>query len=73
MDTGKEFAVCIFSGENSLLTPRKVYQILPDDSAARSDFVRIVDDEGEDYLYPKKYFVFVSVPSEAADSILEAA
>jgi len=73
MKPGSQFAVCIFSAEDSLLTPRKLYQVLPDESAARSDYVRIIDDEGEDYLYPKKHFVFVSLPVEAAKAILEVA
>lgn len=73
MKPGSQFAVCVFAEEDSLLTPRKIYQVLPDDSAARSDYVRIIDDEGEDYLYPKKHFVFVSLPVEAAKAILEVA
>ena len=73
MKAGKEFAICIASIEDSLLTPRKLYQILPDEAASRSDYVRVVDDEGEDYLYPKKYFVFVSLPVETAKAVLEGA
>lgn len=73
MDRGNKLAVCIFAGEDALLTPRKIYEVLPDESAARSDYVRIIDDEGEDYLYPKKFFVFVSIPAEAANTILQAA
>lgn len=68
-----EFAVCVFSDKETLLTPRKMYQLIPDESAERSDYVRVIDDEGEDYLYPKKYFVFISIPSEAANRILKTA
>lgn len=73
MEKGSEFAICVFSDKETLLTPRKIYQILPDESAERSDYVRVIDDEGEDYLYPKKYFVFVSIPSDAANRILKTA
>lgn len=66
-----EFAVCVFADKEALLTPRKIYELLPDESAARSDYVRVIDDEGEDYLYPKKYFVFVSIPSDTAKAILD--
>ncbi len=52
-----KFAICIFAGEDLLLMARKIYQVLPDEKAERSDYIRIIDDEGEDYLYPKKYFV----------------
>lgn len=38
------------------------YQVLPDPSAARSDYVRVVDDSGEDYLYPMAGFVPVALP-----------
>jgi len=70
MDEASQFAVCVFADTDSLLTPRKIYQLLPDESAARSDYVRVIDDEGEDYLYPKKFFVFVSLPVDAAKAIL---
>jgi hypothetical protein len=47
--------------------------ILPDDSAARSNFIRVVDETGEDYLYPADHFVFVDVPPEAAKALMIAA
>ncbi len=64
MDTPNKFAICIFADKDSLLTQRKIYQVLPDEKAERSEYIRIVDDEGEDYLYPKKYFVFVPFSQE---------
>ncbi|MFO7540936.1 MAG: hypothetical protein R6X32_23080 [Chloroflexota bacterium] len=42
-----------------------VYKVLPDESAARSNYIRIVDETGEDYLYPAAYFVMIAVPLEA--------
>ena len=39
-----------------------LYQILPDETAARVNYVRVIDNEGEDYLYPADYFVFVDLP-----------
>ena len=59
-----KLAVCIQSDDTDLLTPRMIYQILPDDSAAKSDLVRVIDNEGESYLYPAKYFIFVDLPNE---------
>ncbi|HEX5706401.1 MAG TPA: hypothetical protein VFX96_03855 [Pyrinomonadaceae bacterium] len=53
-----------------LLTPRMVYQVLPDESAARSNYVRVIDNEGEDYLYPADYFVFVDLPREVERALL---
>ena len=73
-DTQPRFAVCIKNaGHPDDLHVRTVYQVLPDDSAARSNYIRVIDETGEDYLYPAEYFVFVEVPSEAAKSLLRAA
>ena len=71
MKSPNKFAICIFADENLLLTPRKIYQVLPDEKAERSSYIRIIDDEGEDYLYPKKYFVFVSIPQEVEKALLQ--
>lgn len=73
MSSKNKFAVCIFSEKEMLLTPKKIYQILDDPSAERSDFVRVIDDEGEDYLYPKKYFVFVPVSHDVETALLQLA
>lgn len=73
MNSEDQLAVCVFADKDSLLTKRKMYKVLPDESAERSDYIRVIDDEGEDYLYPKKNFVFVSVPSEIAHTILDLA
>jgi hypothetical protein len=51
-----KFAVCISSDDPDLLTPRRIYQVLTDESAAKSNYIRVVDNEGEDYLYPADYF-----------------
>src|SRR5215211_6273972 len=56
------FAICINTDDPDLLTPRSVYEVLSDESAAKSKYVRVVDNEGEDYLYPADYFVFVELP-----------
>jgi len=57
-----QFAICVNTDDPDLLTPRSVYEVLPDESSAKSGYVRVVDNEGEDYLYPKDYFVFVELP-----------
>jgi len=68
-----KFAVCIQSDDADLLTPRMIYQLLPDESAAKSDYVRVVDNEGEDYLYPAKFFMFLDLPDEIERALLRAA
>jgi hypothetical protein len=58
------FAVCLTDVEPDLEL-RKVYQILPDESAAKSKYLRIVDESGEDYLYPARYFALIEIPAKA--------
>ena len=45
------------------LERRKVYQVLPDRAARRDGYMRVVDESGEDYLYPTSYFVSVRLPA----------
>jgi hypothetical protein len=68
----KSYVLCIDDGgyPESLET-RKVYAVLPDERAARNNYIRVIDETGEDYLYPAKYFVSIQIPSEAS-SILAA-
>ncbi|HYN42362.1 MAG TPA: hypothetical protein VE129_11330 [Thermoanaerobaculia bacterium] len=44
---------------------RRLYRVIPDPSAARSDYVRVVDDSGEDYLYPASCFIPLELPQPA--------
>ena len=53
------FAICINTDDQDLLTPLKIYPVLPDKSAEEINYVRVIDDEGEDYLYPRENFIFV--------------
>jgi hypothetical protein len=70
-DTEPRFAVCINnSAYPDDLKVRTIYQVLPDESAAKSNYARIVDETGEDYLYPATYFVFIEIPPEAAKALL---
>ena len=71
-NTTPRFAVCVETDDPDLLTPRMIYQVLPDESAARSDYVRVIDNEGEDYLYPAKYFVIVDLPREVERAFVRA-
>jgi hypothetical protein len=49
-----------------------LYQVLPDESAAKSNYIRVIDNEGEDYLYPADYFIFVDFPREIERALLRA-
>lgn len=64
------FAVCITDSEPDLEL-RKIYQVIPDDKASKDNYIRVIDESGEDYLYPASYFVFIEVPqSEERDRLL---
>ncbi|MCA9965617.1 MAG: hypothetical protein KC423_15285 [Anaerolineales bacterium] len=72
--TTPQFAICInnHSYEDDLIV-RMVYQVLPDDAAAQSNYLRIVDETGEDYLYPATFFIPIIVPNEADQLLLNVA
>jgi len=56
------FVLCIRNEGEDDLEPRKVYQVLSDPSTAREGLARVIDESGEDYLCPAKYFVPVKLP-----------
>ena len=56
------FVLCIRNGGSDDLEPRKVYQKLHDRPAGNEGLVRVIDESGEDYLYPAEYFVAVRLP-----------
>lgn len=66
-----KFVICLRNDDCIDLEVRKVYPVLPDAAAAKDGFLRIVDESGEDYLYPANYFVPVEVPL-AARRVLSA-
>ena len=57
------FALCVEDGGMEDLEARKVYQVLPDREARREGYVRVVDESGEDYMYPSDWFVPVKLPA----------
>lgn len=68
----RRFALCVKSDDCEDLELRKVYQVLPDRRAKGEGYLRIVDDSGEDYLYPESYFVFVELPRKAQQALIVA-
>ena len=67
------FAVCINNAEYpASLELHKIYQVLPDEDAARDGDIRVIDESGEDYLYPASSFVRIEVPQEVERAILHA-
>ena len=64
------FVLCIRSEGSDDLESRKVYQALPDRAAVRHGYTRVIDESGEDYLYPAEYFVPVRFPVAIAREFL---
>jgi hypothetical protein len=65
------YALCITDAEPDLQR-RKVYTVLPDRTASKDNYLRVIDESGEDYLYPEQYFVLIKLPHKA-ESALSAA
>jgi hypothetical protein len=69
-----KFAVCINNADYPVsLEVHKIYRVMPDEDAAIEGDMRVIDESGEDYLYPAEYFVFVELPREVERSLLRAA
>jgi hypothetical protein len=66
----RQFAICISNEGCDDLEVWKLYQVLPDEVAARDRFLRVVDESGEDYLYPAKRFVVVELPPPVVKRLL---
>jgi len=63
------FALCIRNDDCEDLEPRKVYRVLPDDEAAQEGYIRVIDESGEDYLYPAAYFILLDLPPQAQEAL----
>lgn len=64
-----EFVLCVQNEGCDDLETRKVYQVLPDQVAAQDGYLRVIDESGEDYLYPADYFVAVELPNSVAKAL----
>jgi hypothetical protein len=72
-ETPHEFAVCINNDDYpASLELHKIYRVLPDEDAATDNDIRIIDESGEDYLYPASYFAPIKVPVAVEESLLRA-
>jgi hypothetical protein len=69
----EQFVMCVENGTNpASLQLLKVYRTLPDTEAQRHKMIRVIDEEGEDYLYPNDYFAKVELSSAARKRFAEA-
>ena len=68
-----QFVLCINNEGCEDLEVRKIYEVLPDEKAAADDYVRVIDESGEDYLYPANYFYPVEIAGKVRETLLHAA
>jgi len=72
--TEARFVVCVKNkGYAAALELRKLYQVVSDEEAAKLHQIRVIDESGEDYLYPQEYFIAVQLPQSAEKAIRRAA
>jgi hypothetical protein len=70
----QQFVVCVDNeGYPASLEKRKIYLALPDAAAEKHGLVRVVDESGEDYLYPKAFFRPIALPRSVRKAVLAAA
>ena len=68
-----QFAVCLDNrGHEAALELRKLYEVRPDALAKKRGFLRVIDESGEDYLYPAASFDLVALPANIAERVHQA-
>ena len=73
MNSKKRYVICIRNDEYEVdLDLRKVYQIIPDAKSEKLGMFRIVDESGEDYLYPQDFFLPIALPKTVERALAKA-
>ena len=71
--SAEQFAVCLKNkGYEVSLERRKIYQVLPDPEAEKHRQVRVIDESGEDYLFPQSFFAPIELPQPIRRAVLDA-
>ena len=69
----RQLVLCLRNkGYEVSLERRKIYQVLPDRAAAAHHQLRVIDESGEDYLYPESYFAPIALPQALRRALLAA-
>jgi len=67
------FAVCVKNrGNEASLELRKLYQLVPDSDAEKDGMLRVIDESGEDYLFPASYFVLAPLSAALEEAVQHA-
>lgn len=68
-----QFAICINNTDYlASLELHKIYRVIPDRDASEEGDIRVIDESGEDYLYPIEYFIPLKLPQEVEQILLQA-
>jgi hypothetical protein len=72
--TAKQLVLCLNNdGYSASLERRKIYEALSDPSAHKQKLIRIIDESGDDYLYPEEFFAPITLPAPLRRKLLAAA
>ena len=67
------FVVCVDNSEYpASLELHKIYRVVRDQDAEGEGDLRIIDESGEDYLYPGKYFAPINLPQETERALMDS-
>jgi len=70
----QKFAICLDNKDyRASLKPKKLYEIIPDSQAAKHKMIRIIDESGEDYLFPETLFAELPLPEQIAEKLRKIA
>lgn len=66
----KRFVICVRNeGYPASLEIRKIYEMVPDRTSGEHGLVRVIDESGEDYLYPEGYFIPIDLPQSVKEAL----
>jgi len=69
-----KFVICIDNSDYpASLETRKIYEAIPDSDAAQTGQIRVIDESGDDYLYPEECFVDANLSKEILAAVVKAA
>lgn len=70
----RKFVICVFNeGQEASLILRKIYEQLPDADAEHEGQIRVIDEDGEDYLHPANYFLPIELSTDVREAVESAA
>jgi len=73
MKEESQFVICVRNeGYPASLDLREIYRVIPDAGAAKRQLLRVIDESGEDYLYPKDFFMPIKLTQTVRKALVES-